>query len=137
MTTRTAARIAAGLLGLVMAFQIAVALGAPWGAFTQGGGSPGVLPSSGRIFAVASFFIVGVMALAILARAGEGPLASAPRRLVTVLAWFTLAYMCLAVVVNVITPSANERLVWAPLSLAILFFASIVMARTARRGSAA
>ena len=136
MTTRTAARITAGLLGVVMAFQVAVAMGAPWGSFTQGGGSPGVLPAPGRILAVVSFLIVGVMALAILARAGQGPLASAPRRLVTVLAWFTLVYMCLAVIVNLITPSASERLVWAPMSVAILFFAAVVMWRTARRRSA-
>jgi hypothetical protein len=133
VTGRTAARITAGLLAVVGAFQVALVAGAPWGAFTQGGGNEGVLPTSGRIFALVSIAIVGVMALVILARAGEGPMTAAPRRLVTVLAWLTMAYMGMAILANTITPSPGERIVWAPMSVLIFAFGVTTMVKTARR----
>jgi hypothetical protein len=132
MTGRTAARITAGLLAVVVAFQVALVVGAPWGAFTQGGGNEGALPTSGRAFAFVSILIVGLMAVTILARAGEGPMAAAPRRLITVLAWLTMIYMGLAIIVNLITPSPSERIVWAPVSLMIFAFAVTTMVKTAR-----
>jgi hypothetical protein len=132
MTGRTAARITAGLLAVVVAFQVALVLGAPWGAFTQGGGNVGVLPTSGRAFAFVSILIVGLMGLTILARAGEGPMATAPRRLITVLAWLAMTYMGLAILVNLITPSPSERIVWAPMSAMIFAFAVTTMVKTAR-----
>jgi hypothetical protein len=133
VTGRTAARITAGLLAVVGAFQVALVAGAPWGAFTQGGGTEGVLPTSGRLFALVSIAIVGVMALVILARAGEGPMTAAPRRLVTVLAWLTMAYMGMAILANTITPSPGERIVWAPMSVLIFAFGVTTMVKTARR----
>jgi hypothetical protein len=132
MTGRTTARITAALLAVVVAFQVALVFGAPWGAFTQGGGNEGVLPASGRVFAFASIAIVGLMALTILARAGEGPMTAAPRRLVTVLSWLTMIYMGLAIIVNLITPSPSERMVWAPVSVIIFAFAVTTMVKTAR-----
>jgi hypothetical protein len=86
MTPQTTARIAAAIFAAVAAFQVLVALGAPWGAFTQGGGTDGALPVVGRGIAAVSALIVLVMAGAMLARAGLGPFRSAPRVVITVLA---------------------------------------------------
>jgi hypothetical protein len=133
MSPRITARITAGLLGGIMAFQLALVAGAPWGAFTQGGGQVGTLPAAGRVFAFVSFLIIGLMALSILARANEGPLRVAPRRLITALSWFTMIYMGLAIVLNLITPSANERMIWAPLSALVFVFAVVTMWGTRRR----
>ena len=108
----------------VAAFQVALVLGAPWGAYTQGGETEGALDTSGRVFAAVSCAILLVMAAAILARVGEGLFKSAPARLLTALAWFTTIYAALAVVLNLATQSSSERAVFAP--TAILLFALVV-----------
>ena len=92
-----AAVTGAALIGAVIVFQLAVALGAPLGRLTQGGGVDGTLPMSGRMVAVGSAVLLAVMALGLLARAGIGPLRAAPRRLVTAIAWFTAIYAGLGV----------------------------------------
>ena len=52
----------------VAAFQVALVFGAPWGAYTLGGGTDGALDMSGRVLAAVSCAILLVMATAILAR---------------------------------------------------------------------
>jgi len=103
LTTRVAAWLAAAIFLIVAAFQAALLVGAPWGEYTQGGGTSGALASSRRLFAAISCVLSIVMAGAILARAREGPLRRLPARLVTVLAWAGTVYAVLAVVPNIIT----------------------------------
>jgi len=122
---RIGATIAAVLFTLVALFQLAVVLGAPLGEYTQGGANKGTLPTQGRIFAGVSAVLVLVMAAAMLARTERGPLRSAPRRLIAVLAWITTAYAGVGVILNLITPSAVERAVWAPVT-AVMFAACLV-----------
>jgi len=119
-----AARAAAVVMVGIAAFQVALVLGAPWGAYTQGGDTEGELDTAGRVFAAVSCVILLVMAAAILARVREGPLKNAPGRLVTALAWFTAIYSALSVVLNLATQSASERAVFAP--TAILLFVLVV-----------
>jgi hypothetical protein len=119
-----AARGAAVVLVGIAAFQVALVFGAPWGAYTQGGGTEGALDTSGRVLAAASCALLLLMAAAILARVREGPLRNAPGRLVTALAWFTTVYSAVAVVLNLATQSSSERAVFAP--VAILLFALVV-----------
>jgi hypothetical protein len=119
-----AARAAAVVMVGIAAFQVALVLGAPWGAYTQGGETDGALDTSQRVFAAVSCVILLVMATAILARVGEGPLKNAPGRLVTALAWFTTVYAAVAVVLNLASRSASERAVFAP--TAIVLFALVV-----------
>ena len=69
-----AARTAAVVMVGIAAFQVALVVGAPWGAYTQGGETEGVLDTSGRVVAAVSCAILLVMASAILARVREGPL---------------------------------------------------------------
>ena len=73
MATRVAAWLAAAIFFVVAAFQAALVFGAPWGEYTQGGGTSGALAASGRVLAAISCVLLIVMAGAILARAGEGP----------------------------------------------------------------
>ena len=73
-----AARAAAVVMVGIAAFQVALVLGAPWGAYTQGGETAGALATSGRVFAAVSCALLLVMAAAILARVREGPLKNAP-----------------------------------------------------------
>lgn len=116
---------AVGLLGLVIAFQLAVAAGAPWGAFTQGGLIAGGLPTAGRLLALVSSAILLAFALAVLARVGRGPLSAAPSRLVAMLAWIAVGYSGIAVLLNAASRSAQERSTWVPVTV-VLFVTSLV-----------
>jgi len=69
-----AARATAVVMVGIAAFQVALVFGAPWGAYTQGGGTEGALDTSGRVLAAVSRPILRVTAAAILARVHEGPL---------------------------------------------------------------
>ena len=129
-----AARVAALAMVAVAAFQLALVFGAPWGAYTQGGQTKGALDTSGRVFAAISCAILLVMAAAVLARVREGPLKTAPRKLVTPLAWFTTLYSALAVVLNVATQSSSERAVFAP--TAIVLFVLVVTTMVGSRRTA-
>jgi hypothetical protein len=73
-----------------------------------------------------------VLALGLLARAGQGPLTAAPRIVVTVLAWTAMFYSAVGLVLNLITPSAMERAVWAPVTAALLALTAVVVASTRR-----
>jgi hypothetical protein len=132
MATRVAAWLAAAIFLIVAAFQAALVFGAPWGEYTQGGGTSGALTSSGRLFAAVSCVLSIVMAGAILARAGEGPLQRLPARLLTVLAWAATVYAVLAVIPNIITRSTAERALWLPVSIMLLLLVATVMVTTRR-----
>ena len=125
-----AARAAAVVMVSVAAFQLALVFGAPWGVYTQGGGTDGALDASGRVFAGVSCVILLVMAAAILARVREGPLKNTPGKLVTALAWFTAIYAAVAVLLNLSTSSSSERAVFAPTAILLL-----VLVLTATVGS--
>ena len=114
-----AARAAAVVMVGVAAFQLALVLGAPWGEYSQGGGTTGSLDSSGRLVAALSCALLLLMAAAILARVREGPLEDAPGRLVAALAWFTTIYAAVAVVLNLATQSSSERNVFAPIAIVL------------------
>ncbi len=133
MAIRVAAWLAAAIFFTVAAFQAALVIGAPWGEYAQGGRTSGALASSGRLFAAVSCVLSIVMAGAILARAGEGPLQRLPARVVTVLAWVATVYSAVAVVLSIITRSTAERALWAPVSIVLLLLVATVMVTTTRR----
>ena len=124
---------AAVLFCLVATFHAALVLGAPWGEATQGGATAGTLPASGRLVAALSCVLSIAMAGAILARVGRGPLRRCAPRLRSVLAWTTLAYAAIAVVLNLITRSSTERALWAPVSVALLGLVSFVVVTSSPR----
>lgn len=117
-TPRAAALAFAALTGLVAAFQLALALGAPWGRFAMGGAFPGVLPPAMRVAAVAQIGVLGLLAFVVLARAGVALPAwrGTSRRLV----WAVVALLALSLALNLVTPSAGERALWAPVVAVLL-----------------
>ena len=125
-----AARSAAVVMVGVAAFQMALVVGAPWGAYTQGGETEGALDTYGRVVAAISCAILLVMAAAILARVREGPFRGAPSKLVTALAWFTTIYAAVTVVLNLASRSSSERAVFAPIAILL-----VVLTVTAMVGS--
>ena len=119
-----AARIYAVVSFGVIAFQIALALGAPWGAYAMGGAFPGQFPPGLRVAAVVQAVILAGWALVVLARAGITlpQWSRTSRRLV----WVVVAFSALSLVLNLITPSARERAIWAPVALIMLICSVIV-----------
>lgn len=108
----------------VVAFQSALAAGAPWGAYAMGGAFPGQFPSAMRVAAIIQAVLLVGMAAAILARAGL----ILPRwsRVSRWLTWVVVAFAAVSLVLNLITPSAGERAIWAPTALLLLISSATV-----------
>jgi hypothetical protein len=121
-------RIAAIIYGVisvgVIAFQLALAAGAPWGAYAMGGAFPGQFPPELRVAAVVQAVILALLALVVLARAGV----ALPRwsRASRGWIWVVVAFSAISLVLNTITPSAKERAIWMPVAVIMLVSSLIV-----------
>ena len=125
MTLRRIAALSYAIISLaVVAFQIALAAGAPWGAFAMGGAFPGQFPPALRIAALVQAALLLAMAAVVLARAEV----MLPKwsRVSRWLIWFVVAFAGLSLVFNLITPSADERAIWAPTAFLLLISSGIV-----------
>lgn len=109
----------------VVAFQIALAAGAPWGAYAMGGASPGQLPPAMRVGAIVQAVLLAGIAGVILARAGL--ILPGWWRASHWLVWIAVAITALSLVLNLISPSAGERAIWLP-TLSILLISSFIVA---------
>jgi len=109
----------------VIAFQIALAAGAPWGAYAMGGAFPGQFPPELRVAAIVQAVLLAGLAAVILARAGL--ILPGWSRASRWLAWVVVAFSVVSFVLNLITPSAGERAIWAPTAF-LLLISSLVVA---------
>jgi hypothetical protein len=120
-----AASAFAATTAAVVLFQLALALGAPWGSLAMGGALTGVYPPAMRAAAVAQAVLLAGFAAVVLARAGVAfPRLARPSRWP---AWIVVAFMAVSVILNLITPSGGERLLWAPVTV-VLFACSLRVA---------
>lgn len=106
------------LASAVVVFQLALALGAPWGAYAMGGAFPGRMPAGLRVAAVVQAAVLLLLAVVVLSSAGQllpGLVADLPW-----LAWLPVAISAIAVVLNASTRSAGERWIWLPVALVML-----------------
>ena len=126
MSPSIAARVFAALIGATVIFQLALALGAPWGELAWGGAYPGVLPTSMRWASLASVLLLLALAAVVLIRAGLTGLRWKPAS--TKLVWLVVAYCGLGVIANAMSPSFWERVIWVPVTL-VLLACSLVVAR--------
>lgn len=126
MTTSAAAAIVFAVVTAgVVAFQLALALGAPWGAYAMGGARPGRFSAPMRAGALGQALILALLAVAVLAEAGLVlPTVSAS---FPWLIWLAVAFSAVGVVLNAITRSAGERRLWLPVAL-VMLVASLVVA---------
>ena len=108
----------------VVAFQIALAAGAPWGAYAMSGAFPGQFPPALRVAAIVQAALLAGMAAVVLARAGL--LLAGWSRAARWLIWFVVGFAALSLVLNLITPSAGERAIWAPVAALLLISSAIV-----------
>jgi hypothetical protein len=109
----------------VIAFQMALAAGAPWGAYAMGGVARGQFPPALRVAAIIQAVLLAGMAAVILARAGL--ILPGWAQVSGWLVWIVVALMGGFLVLNLITPSAGERAIWAP-TLALLLISSLIVA---------
>lgn len=116
--TAILAGIFAATTTLVVAFQLAVALGAPWGAYAMGGAFPGRMPPRMRVAAVVQGVVLIGLAIVVLSDAGvvaSGLLDDWPW-----LVWVPVAVSVIAVVLNGSTRSRGERRIWLPVTIVML-----------------
>ena len=114
------------LLALITLFQIALIAGAPWGEYAFGGKNKGALPRNLRIgSAISSFLYLGI-AGHYLAQIGVFP-QLLDANLNSIANWSIVGINSLSLIMNTITPSKKERMIWAPVAL-ILLGASILIA---------
>jgi hypothetical protein len=125
---RPAALLYAGVSVGVVVFQVALAAGAPWGAYAMGGAFPGRFPLTLRIAALAQAALIAGMAVVVLSRAGLvlAGWFGVTRRLV----WLVVAFAAVSLVLNLITPRAGERAIWAPVALLLLASSTVVATTT-------
>jgi hypothetical protein len=109
----------------VVAFQLALALGAPWGRYAMGGAIPGRFPPPLRVAAAVQAVVIALLAVAVLSAAGL----ALPEVAVTFpwLVWVAVVVSALAVVLNAVSRSAGERRIWVPVA-AVLLVSSLLVA---------
>lgn len=110
--------------GCVVAFQLALALGAPWGAYAMGGAFPARFPPVLRFLAVVQAVVIGLLALVIASAAGL----AAPALVETMpsLPWVVVAFSAISLGLNALSRSAGERRLWVPVAFVMLVTSLIV-----------
>ncbi len=122
---QAAALVFAATIAVVVAFQLALALGAPWGAYAMGGTVAGRFPPPLRVLAVMQAVVLGGLAVIVLGRVGVG-VTGVPG----VLAWLPVGVSLLALLLNAASRSTVERRLWVPVAV-VLLVSSLVVALTA------
>jgi hypothetical protein len=118
MLTELAAFVFCALALFAAGFQIALAMGMPWGSLTWGGKFPGRLPGAMRFVAGLSAALLLTFALVVAVRARM--LLPEWQSLSRIGIWFVAGYSVVGVAANAMTPSPRERLLWLPVALVML-----------------
>jgi hypothetical protein len=129
--SRASAVVYAALSAGIVAFQVALAAGAPWGAYAMGGAFQGRLPPALRVAALVQAVLIALMAVVVLARAGV--VLEQRFRKTRRLVWGVVAFAAVSLVLNLMTPSAAERAIWAPVAAALLITSTVVALAGRRR----
>lgn len=131
-------RVSAIIYGIVsfvvIAFQIALAAGAPWGAYAMGGAFPGQFPPALRVAALIQAALLLGLAAVVLARAGL--ILPGWSRASRWLIWVVVAFAAVSLILNLITPSSGERVLWAPVAFLLLISSVVVAFSGSSRSSA-
>ena len=124
---RVAVVLAAGFL-TVVAFQVALTLGAPLGIAAQGGTHPGQLPAANRLVAGLSVVLWLFATLLVLARGGR-TLVPLPSRVTQLGTWVLVGLLGVGTLLNVASSSPWERFGWGPFTLVLLVL-GVILARS-------
>lgn len=119
--------LAAGLL-IVVAFQTALTLGAPFGAAAMGGTNPGRLPDAVRIVTGFAALVWLFGAFVVLARGGKAVLPM-PQAVAQAGTWILVGLLGVGALMNFASSSPWERFGWGPFTL-IMCILCLVLARS-------
>lgn len=110
--------------GIVILFQLALAMGMPWGAASMGGKYPGVYPVNMRIVPVINSLVLFLIVLIVLVRA---ELVFNQLFLISkITIWFVVGFTIVSTILNTITPSKIEK-IWIPVTV-LQFITSLIVA---------
>ena len=125
MTAVVAAYVFAAITVISVLFQIALALGAPWGHLAMGGRFPGKFPPAIRVVALVQASVLALLAVivAIRARLILADFYSVSETAI----WIVVAVSLLSLIMNLVTPSRGERDLWAPVAF-VMALSSLVVA---------
>lgn len=112
------------LIGMLVAFQLALASGAPWGRLAWGGQHHGALPAGYRIASTGNILVYGFVALLALDRGGHVDLL--PDTVSRVGMWVVVGVLALGLLMNAISRSRPERLTMTPVALALAILALFI-----------
>jgi len=110
---------------IVSLFQLALALGAPWVKIAMAGKYPGKFPNKMRMAAVFQMFILLFFIWIALVKSEKLNLEW--KGFADKMIWVVVSFSVLAFVLNIITPSKWERIIWTPVCL-IMLISSILIA---------
>jgi len=109
----TSALIFTVLTGIVILFQLGLAMGMPWGSASMGGKFPGKYPPEMRIVAIISIVVLCLIGLIVLTRAQMLFPQFMPFSKIGI--WMVVVFCSIGTILNTITPSKIER-IWAPVA---------------------
>jgi len=110
---------------IVFFFQMALAAGVPWGHLAMGGRYPGKFPPNMRIGAIIQGALMVFLGVIVLSRAGSAfPGLSS---LSIILVWVAVGISGISLIINLITQSKWERILWAPVGF-LMTVSSLVVA---------
>lgn len=123
--SRTFALLAAAGFLAIAAFQVALALGAPFGQASWGGRHRGTLPTGLRIASAAAVVVWVLAAGVVLARVGYevSPIPAAVARWGT---WVLVGLLPLGALMNLASSSRWERFLWGPVALVLAVLCFLV-----------
>lgn len=119
------AYIFAILVILAAAFQIALAAGMPWGEYAMAGKFPGKLPRSLRFAAIFQAVLLLCFGIVMLMRAQV--MINLFGAFTVYAAWLITGFSGLSFILNLITPSRKERMIWAPVAFLLLVTSLVVV----------
>ena len=104
---------------MIIAFQFSLIFGAPWGDITMGGRYSGQIPLYMRMVILFVFIpILLLVTMIVLVRSGltcEEYYEWSKSAI-----WFVVAFHMIVSILNIITPSKKERMLWAPITVITL-----------------
>ena len=125
MNTYYAALVFGFFIAVVAIFQLALAVGVPWGNVAMAGKFPGRFPPAMRVVAFVQVFVLLFLGAIVWTRAGmvfpQWYVASEQY------IWGVVAFGGLGSIINLITPIKWERIIWAPVA-GILLVSSLIVA---------
>lgn len=118
------AYIYCGFTAVVICFQFALALGAPWGELAMGGKYPGQFPVRLRVAALVQIGLLLILSVVVLTRAGMmfSEYYSESRFVI----WIVVIFYLVGAVLNAITPSEKERMLWLPVCIGLVICVSFI-----------